>query len=478
MRARLIVAVIGLLGVVALGILTPLRVLVTVVAAAAVGVLVLLWGIVEEQGLAATQLKRLQRRLKTLAEESPPAPAPPPPPPPVAAPDPFVDMSSTASALISGIEIDASRTRSDVVLVLQTFEPRLLFAGIRTAVLTGARLAAELGRPLRVVIIDPPDADASECLVALRDLVGSEPGLEHVAETLHLWDSSGPDRVFGPEDVWVATFWTTAYALRRLARAGRLDAARVVYLIQDFEPGFYSWGPLFAKALSTYDAGFQSLVNSSSLADYVTAQTSTVVPAERVFAPALDETALARAAADWRPAEDGQVRVLFYARPGKPRNMYAAGIEALRSWGRSLPEDGPGAVVHFAGEEIETDPVDLGPAVQVVHEGKLSYDDYYRLLRKVDVGLALMLSPHPGHLALELPMAGIPTVTNSFSGYRARWVDGLVLADPEPDALAAALSEAAELARGADRHLSRSLVVGLGTGVESAVAHVAAELRG
>lgn len=479
MRVRSVVAVLGLLGVLALGLLVPLRVLVTVLAVAVLAVLLLQWWLAEEQRQSNAQLKRLHRRLKTLAEESArpvvvPAPAPVPAPPP----DPFVDVSTMAADLLAGIDVAPDRSGSQVVLLLQTFDPRLLFAGIRTAVLTSARLAAELAVPLRVVVIDPPDASPIECGDALRDLVAAEPGVEHVAADVHLWDSEAPDRAFGRDDVWVATYWTTAYSLRRLAHAGRIDPARVVYLVQDFEPGFYSWGALFAKALSTYDAGFRMLVNSSSLAAYVTAQTSTDVPAERVFAPALDEMALNRAAGDWRPSEDGRIRVLFYARPGKPRNMYTTGIEALRTWGRSLPPGGPGAIVHFAGEDMDTEPVDLGPAVEVVHEGKLSYDDYYRLLRQVDLGLALMLSPHPGHLALELPMAGIPTVTNAFSGYRERWVEGLVLADPEPDAVAAALAEATKVAEGLSEHVARPWSVGLGTELTEAVRALAADLRG
>ncbi len=123
--------------------------------------------------------------------------------------------------------------------------------------------------------------------------------------------------------------------------------------------------------------------------------------------------------------------MLFYARPGKPRNMYAAGLEALRLWAEQLP-DGLTGVVRFAGEEI-ADEVDLGPRARVEMLGKLSYDGYHDLLADSDVGLALMLSPHPGHLALELPLAGIPTVTNDFAGYRDEWVTGLTREWHRPD---------------------------------------------
>ena len=230
----------------------------------------------------------------------------------------------------------------------------------------------------------------------------------------------------------------------------------MVYLIQDFEPGFYPWGPQYAQAYSTYDAGFRPLVNSASLARYV-GDLSPTTP-EAVFAPALDLGPLHAAAERWRPAGDDVVRVLFYARPGKPRNMYAAGVEALRDWADRLPEDVQ-AVVRLAGETIGED-VDLGPRARAEPLGKLSYDGYHDLLADSDVGLALMLSPHPGHLALELPLAGIPTVTNDFAGYRAPWVGGLSLSGTDPVSIADALLEVSESARRLQRHVPHDFQAG------------------
>ncbi len=243
----------------------------------------------------------------------------------------------------------------------------------------------------------------------------------------------------------------------------------MVYLIQDFEPGFYPWGPLYAKAFSTYDAGFRPLVNSASLAKYLT-DVSPTTP-ELAFAPVLDLGPLHAAAQRWRPAPDGVVRVLFYARPGKPRNMYAAGLEALRQWAEELPP-GLTGLVRFAGEEIADD-VQLGPRARVEMLGKLSYDGYHDLLADTDVGLALMLSPHPGHLALELPLAGIPTVTNDFAGYRDQWVTGLTVSGTDPAAIAEALARATETARGLVEHLPHDYRLDLGVTLEQAVAQLA-----
>ena len=391
---------------------------------------------------------------------------------PGAAPSLDLDATAPAVRMLDSLVFDGETAQ--VVLVLQAFEPQSFFAGIKTAVLAAARLADVLERALRVVVVQPARASThDEALTALTGIV-RESGLPGVADSLRLSTPLQPDLGgHTTDDVWVATYWTTAWALKTLARAHRIAAERVVYLIQDFEPGFYPWGPLYAKAFSTYDAGFRPLVNSASLAAYV-ADVSPTTP-DVAFAPALELGPLHAAAERWRPTPGGEVRVLFYARPGKPRNMYAAGVEALRLWAEQLPE-GVTGVVRFAGEDV-ADAVELGPRARVEMLGKLTYDGYHDLLADSDVGLALMLSPHPGHLALELPLAGIPTVTNDFAGYRAEWVTGLTVSGTDPAAIADALLQATETARGLSRHTPHDFQVDLGVTLEVAVTRIAQALR-
>ena len=383
-----------------------------------------------------------------------------------------VDAATPAVRALESLTFDGDKPH--VVLVLQAFEPDGFFAGIKTAVLAAARLAGELGLGLRVLVVQPARSSThDEALVELGSIV-REAGLPDVADSLRLSTPTAPETGgHTTDDVWVATYWTTAWALKTLARTGQVVADRVVYLIQDFEPGFYPWGPLYAKAYSTYDAGFRPLVNSASLAAYV-ADVSPTTP-DVAFAPALDLGPLRAAAERWRPAANGEVRVLFYARPGKPRNMYAAGVEALRLWAEHLPA-GVTGVVRFAGEEI-ADEVDLGPRARGEMLGKLSYDAYHDLLADSDVGLALMLSPHPGHLALELPLAGIPTVTNDFAGYRAEWVTGLTVSGTDPASIADSLLRTTDAAHGLTRHSPYELKVDLGVTLEQAVTQVARGLR-
>lgn len=199
------------------------------------------------------------------------------------------------------------------------------------------------------------------------------------------------------------------------------------------------------------------------------------VDERRVFAPEVDSAPVHRAAAAWSPAPEQEIRVLFYARPSKPRNMYDTGVEAIRRWAAGLPT-GVRATVTLSGEDIAVPPL-LGDNVTTRAVGRLDYAGYYDELTRTDVGLALMLSPHPGHLALELPMSGIATVTNEFVGVRGEWIPGLHVAAADPQSLADALTTATEAARGVTRHETHDVPATLGGPLRSAVAAALDELR-
>jgi hypothetical protein len=420
-------------------------------------------GLRKNAGQLAALEDRLRKELDALRRELRPTPT--------VVPFTGADLTTPGELAVSRLRLDGSERH--VVLLLQTLAPRSIFAGIRTAVLAAAELATQLDLPLRILVFEDTGETRDDTLAGVQELLG-EAGYPHLAERLRLSVEGARDDAHDPDDVWFATFWTTAWALGRLVDDGRIRAERVVHLVQDWEPGFYPWGDHFAKAESTYGRGFHTLVNSMPLATYVADQTGRTLDPASVFGPQVDTDALAAVAARWRPGPDGVVRVLFYARPGNPRNMFNLGLQSLRLWAEQLA-DGLRAQVSFAGAPVGA--VDLGPAVDVELLGKTSYDDYYALLSRVDVGLALMNSPHPGHLALELPIAGIPTVTNLFGRYRTEWVDGLVLGDPTPTALASALDEALAQGKGLTAHQAHPELRGLGGSLTDAVAHVAGLIR-
>ena len=91
-----------------------------------------------------------------------------------------------------------------------------------------------------------------------------------------------------------------------------------------------------------------------------------------------------------------------------------------------------------------------------------SQDDYAQLLRSSDVGLALMYTPHPSLVPIEMAAAGMTTVTNSYENKDAAALAGistnLIAAEPTVEDVSAALAEAETAAADLEARSSGSRV--------------------
>jgi hypothetical protein len=323
-------------------------------------------------------------------------------------------------------------------LVLPEVTPGAVFAGVKTAIEVAAGLSDLSGLPVRLVLIRP-DLVASHALVTkIRDELRRVAGLE--VEIIMSQDLPGFD--FGRSDLWIATHWWTAHALDIACRSGLVSRERVIYLIQDYEAGFTPWSTDSALAAMTYGAGFTPIVNSSPLADYLESQGSVRVDRDRVFSPSFDLNQLQNAALHREPSD--HVRVFFYGRPARPRNLFNLGLSALQSLASELSDRHLPFEIVMAGENGPN--VELGAAT-VTNLGVLSRSDYFAVLSRVDVGLSLQYSPHPSHPPFDIAISGALAVTNDFGGSRNGLHPNLRAVAPDPDALAGALVAASLDAR-------------------------------
>ncbi|MGO4494244.1 hypothetical protein AB4Y86_19395, partial [Arthrobacter sp. 2YAF22_2] len=321
------------------------------------------------------------------------------------------------------------------------------FAGLTTALRAGQLIAKQLGLSLRILVLKKRPIGYESIITDTSTFLKSIGLIASAGEPEVLYLDDFENSEASVDDHWVVTFWMTAYAVGRLVDRGSIAPRSVTYLIQDFEPGFYAFGTEYALAMSTYSLRFNWLVNSASLATFLSEQGFASSSRRRVFAPAIDTAKIEESALGWLPDSE-RIRVLFYGRPRHPRNLFDLGVEALRIWVSSAPA----AVlerISICSIGGEHDPLELGKGIELRTLGKLSLADYYKQLSTTDVGVALMFSPHPSHLALEMPMAGIPTLTNSFHRARGAWLPKLRVHEATPEALAigfgAVVSDATEL---------------------------------
>ena len=334
----------------------------------------------------------------------------------------------------------AAAARRLAVLVPSLMRDRLT-GGPNTALQLGARVAAR-GVAVRFVAthggVDDPGYLRDHVLGLLA--AGATPDVRFEAAagrdaTLHV----------SRDELVMATWWPTAHLARRtLPVSGRAD---FLYLVQDVEPAFYPWSTNYALALETYGMPIRPIFNTGLLREHFLA--SGMGPAawreERAstwFEPAVDTTLFRR-----RPRPAGAPRrLLFYARPGKPRNLFDLGLRALREAVRSGAFDG--WTLQAIGEPIPE--LDLGGHATLRPTPWQSYADYAALLGDSDVLLSLMLSPHPSYPPLEMAAAGGLVVTNAFGVKTAgalRAISPRIQAvDPTVEALAAGLVDAARTA--------------------------------
>lgn len=349
---------------------------------------------------------------------------------------PYDELTSVSTALLRGT---AGVGRRHLNVVLPEVHPGAIFAGVKTALEAASGLAAQLELPLRVVCILPsPDPADDE---QLRSELEIDLRANHIPEGIELRAVSARQLdtfAFGADDIWLATHWTTAHAIDVACRAERIERANVVYLIQDYEPGFTPWSTDFALARSTYAAGFLHVVNSTHLAAYLSSAEPQAPAPVHVFGPAFDIAQLERSFLARTPG--AAPRVFFYARPSKPRNLYGMGVTAIRLAAAQLAEEGIAAEFVMAGEA--GDDVVLSDGSTMSNLGVLQRDEYFALLSTIDVGLSLQYSPHPSHPPFDLALAGAICITNDFGGLRDGVHPDIHSARADPDALARAVVEA------------------------------------
>jgi hypothetical protein len=157
-------------------------------------------------------------------------------------------------------------------------------------------------------------------------------------------------------------------------------------------------------------------------------------------------------------------KLLFYSRPEAhaARNMFEVGLMALNKAILEGAFDNEEWEFYGIGTEQLKPSVSLanGRSLQMI--GKVSLDEYRQLLPEHDLGLALMYTPHPSLLPLEMAAAGMMVVTNTClnkTAERMRDISTNILAaEPTVNGVAQTIAKAAILSRDWNLRLAGSKV--------------------
>ena len=148
-----------------------------------------------------------------------------------------------------------------LVVLLPHLDLERMSGGPNTVFQVTARLAARGHRLRYVATSGPLQPDAA----ALAGHVRRVTGVDVPPDAVDFVDASATRATvdLGRDDVLVASWWPTAH----LANAGLAltRAKRFLYVIQDFEPGFYPWSTKSALAEATYSMPMRGIVNEPFL---------------------------------------------------------------------------------------------------------------------------------------------------------------------------------------------------------------------
>lgn len=334
-------------------------------------------------------------------------------------------------------------------ILIPHLDPRGIYGGIATAALLGLKFKAkypDIG--LRFLLTDG-DGEVGGLNQIMKPFF--ENGYDDIEyEIVPLFDRNLQSVGVHHKDTFIATAWWTCYAAKELS-----GAKPFVYLIQDYEPCFYPWGEEFAAASATYSMNFIPVFNSSILRDFFDKQkiiSNQTISNGSFFNPAIDE-GLFKPIERFTVKNSNKKKLFFYGRPSVARNLFATGVLGIARAvddGLFQPDDW-----EFISAGEHHDPIDLGKGACLVSMGKISYSEYASLLRDVDLGVSLMLSPHPSYPPLEIASVGALCVTNRYENKDLSvWHPNIISCAPSAEGVRDGIAEA--LRRISDRGCSDS----------------------
>ena len=337
------------------------------------------------------------------------------------------------------IELVRDRRPNCLNLVLPSLSQKTVFGGIATALRLFRSLRPHFQRA-RIIVLDESSRDFEAQAWPEWQLDCGDSDAPYTI--VFLKQTRNPLKISGG-DHFIATHWRTACKVKEfisMQRAVFPEAnARFIYLIQDFEPGFYAWSSNYLLADSTYSQGENTLAvfNTGLLSSYFKAQGYSF-HREYSFEPSLNEY-LARFLSG-NPSLRKERLILIYGRPSTPRNAFEIIVEGLREWSASFESARDWTLISL-GESHR--PVRLAAGLQILPQGKVGIEAYASFLSRASIGISLMASPHPSYPPLEMADFGINVITNRFANkdLSARSPHIVSLHEVTPCALAGAVAE-------------------------------------
>jgi hypothetical protein len=350
---------------------------------------------------------------------------------------------------ISGLKLNVSATFSRRInVILSTIDFRYVFGGY-LAMFQFARQLRRRGHLVRIVLTEETHVDLTEWRHRIAEYEGLADLFDEV-EVAYCYDRARPLDA-SPYDAFIATScWGAHIAHQAMRDLGR---ERFAFVVQEYEPLFVPFGSIHALFQQAYDFPQFDLFSTDLLRDYFRDRQLGIYargdgdPYSAVFQNAITRLALSRDALNRE-----RRKLLFYARPEAhaARNMFELGVMVLVELIGDERFNAADWTFHGIGSIDQSVNLDLGRGIPLRLVPRVGFREYLHLLPGFDVGLSLMLSPHPSLVPLDMAAAGMLCVTNTYATKTAERLraisSNLIAAEPSvtaiKDALVATMSKA------------------------------------
>lgn len=299
-----------------------------------------------------------------------------------------------------------------LTLVLPFFAQDKVFGGVSSALKQYEKLAAKMGTDKRILILGP-EKYSKKYTMQLENYAYNDTNAKNQVVFMSDYDKIP----VGRNEIFVCTAWQTAYAVFDLLRWQRetyqLPMRKMVYLIQDFEPGFSPWSSEYALAESTYqntEVQTIAIFNSKELNDYFE-QKRYPLYQSYYFRPYLNEKLAQCLKKNAELKIPRKKQILIYGRQVAKRNAFELLRYSLELFARDYDKANEWSIISL-GESFED--VKLTDQVTIHCKGKASLEEYAQIMSESFAGVSLMISPHPSYPPLEMSTFGVKVITNKF----------------------------------------------------------------
>lgn len=328
----------------------------------------------------------------------------------------FLDTSVAEITPLCGRVPNVCSDETRLNLLIPSVNQEHIFGGISTAINIFVRIADNLQIKKRIVTVDaaPSDSDM-EHFSSYKKKMASEEGFEDM-QLIPFNDRYNKSIPVYKNDIFVATGWWTDYILKDLLRwqknAYELEKLnKSIYIIQDYEPGFYQWSTRYMLAKSTYSPLNHKIgiFNTKLLYNYFKANGHSMTE-EYFFEPSLNN-GLKKYIETYGINNKREKLILLYGRPSVKRNCFELIVEALKKVVWLVPDISEWKIVSL-GEKHSN--INLGNDKILESYGKVSLEEYSKFMSRAYLGISLMASPHPSYPPMEMATFGMKVITNSY----------------------------------------------------------------